>query len=72
MYSYPLTSYEPSERLQTEIHLIALEDKRTDAQVVLRALRLYFEIRRRVRAGAAFGFIESHRKDLLTEALEGV
>ena len=46
MYSYPLTSYEPSERLQTEIHLIALEDKRTDAQVVLRALRLYFEIRR--------------------------
>ncbi|MDH0866864.1 hypothetical protein [Mitsuaria sp. GD03876] len=71
MYTSPIPSYEPSERLQTEIHLVALEDNRTDAQVVLRALRLYFEVRRRVRAGSAFGFIEQGRKDLLTDEIEG-
>lgn len=71
MYPYSIQSYQPSERLQAEIHLVALEDNRTDAQVVQQALRVYFDIRRRMRDGAAFGFIEQDRKALLAHEIVG-
>ncbi len=69
---YPIPAYHPSEVLQAQIHLAALEDRKSDAQVLSEAAQLYFRVRQQVRLGRAIGFVDPEQKALLAEEILGI
>jgi hypothetical protein len=69
---YPIPTYHPSEIIQAQIHLAALEDHKTDAEILSNAAQLYFRIRQQVRSGRVIGFVDPERKDQLAEEIVGI